>query len=161
MKRLSTVYAVNWRFEMISASLTAQGRRSNETQTSFGDWRLTDGLKRISTVYHLGFQGSTGALKGFFLFLTSKESLHTKSFGAYRVAASSMHSFTFVKHTPLVSFFVMLLEKRGRSWPTWTVYLGKWSLPPSPSFVTWLFAKLPLASSGEFNFCFAKQQRRK
>lgn len=151
---------MNRRFEVISVSLTAQERWSNETQTSFGDWRLTDGLKRFPPSTTSGFKVQPVLWK-VFLFLTSKESLHTKSFGAYRVA-SSMHSFTFVKHTPLVSFsFVMLLEKRGRSWPTWAVYLGKWSFQPSPSFVTPLFAKLPLASSGEFNFCFAKQQRRK
>lgn len=101
------------RFEVISASLTAQGRRSNETQTSFGDWRLTDGLKRISTVYHLGFQGSTGALKGFFIF--NFEGILTHKVLRSLSSCCFFHALIYFRETHTARFFLLcdVIRKAG------------------------------------------------
>lgn len=103
--RLSSRWVVGkQRFEVISALLTAQGHRSNKTQTCFGDWRLTDGLKRFPPSTTSGFKVQP-VLRKFFIYnfegiLTHKvlRSLSSCFFHA--------HSFTFMKHTPLVSFLL-------------------------------------------------------
>lgn len=85
-------------------------RAPAKTQTSFGVWRLTDGLKRIPP--------STSAFKVHpvlrtVLFLTTKESLLTKSLPAYRVASS--HALVYFRETHTALFFLLcdVIRKAG------------------------------------------------